>query len=75
MAKARTGDWVVVGSAALAARDELRATAGDFNAVQRAVGFNPDALAALDRIRGAVLASVERLRRALKDRPGRGLPG
>lgn len=68
--KSHTPDWVRLGNAALAARDGLRATAGDFNELQKAIGADPATLAALDRVRGSVLAAVNVLRVALKDREG-----
>lgn len=60
--------WTPLATAMVESRDELRAVLPEFNEVQRIIGGDVDKLAHLDKIRGAVLASINRLRLALKGR-------
>lgn len=57
---------VDVSGAVTAARDALEATQPDFNTIQRAIGADLPALAALDHIRGAVLGAAAVLGGAAK---------
>jgi hypothetical protein len=66
--KSRTDDWVVLANAAIQARDGLREALAECEPLQRAIGTDLDTLEHLDRVRGAVLAAVNTLRVALKDR-------
>jgi hypothetical protein len=64
-------DWVTLANAAIQARDGLREAFAECEALQRAIGTDLNTLEHLDRVRGAVLAAVNTLRVALKDRATR----